>query len=53
MEALLLNSSAVYLKWKAPPIGSINGELYYGTFNLLNTKGMRGNHTIFGQTFLV
>ncbi|XP_039438297.1 roundabout homolog 1-like [Culex pipiens pallens] len=27
MEALLLNSSAVYLKWKAPPIGSINGIL--------------------------
>jgi roundabout axon guidance receptor 2 len=28
MEALLLNSSAVYLKWKPPPPPSLNGELY-------------------------
>ncbi|XP_053694709.1 roundabout homolog 2-like [Sabethes cyaneus] len=27
MEALLLNSSAVYLKWKPPPVGLINGIL--------------------------
>ncbi|XP_017779300.1 PREDICTED: protein sax-3-like, partial [Nicrophorus vespilloides] len=27
MEALLLNSTAVYLKWKSPPLGSLNGEL--------------------------
>lgn len=27
MEALLLNSSAVFLKWKSPPMGSLNGEL--------------------------
>ncbi|XP_058450921.1 roundabout homolog 2-like [Malaya genurostris] len=27
MEALLLNSSAVYLKWKSPPANSINGIL--------------------------
>lgn len=26
MEALLLNSSAVYLKWKAPPEESHNGK---------------------------
>jgi roundabout axon guidance receptor 2 len=28
MEALLLNSTAVYLKWKPPPPPSLNGELY-------------------------
>lgn len=27
MEALLLNSTAVYLKWKSPPQVSLNGEL--------------------------
>lgn len=27
MEALLLNSTAVYLKWKAPPLHTLNGEL--------------------------
>lgn len=27
MEALLLNSTAVYLKWRAPPSVAINGEL--------------------------
>lgn len=27
MEALLLNSSAVFLKWKPPPPGTLNGEL--------------------------
>lgn len=27
MEALLLNSTAVYLKWKSPPLSSLNGEL--------------------------
>ncbi|XP_055637458.1 roundabout homolog 2-like [Toxorhynchites rutilus septentrionalis] len=27
MEALLLNSSAVYLKWRSPPAGAINGVL--------------------------
>lgn len=27
MEALLLNSTAVYLKWKSPPAIALNGEL--------------------------
>lgn len=27
MEALLLNSTAVFLKWKSPPPVSLNGEL--------------------------
>lgn len=27
MEALLLNSTTVYLKWKSPPAISLNGEL--------------------------
>lgn len=27
MEALLLNSTTVYLKWKSPPPISLNGEL--------------------------
>lgn len=27
MEALLLNSTAVYLKWKSPPLPSLNGDL--------------------------
>lgn len=27
MEALLLNSTAVYLKWKPPPPITLNGEL--------------------------
>lgn len=27
MEALLLNSTAVFLKWQAPAIGSLNGDL--------------------------
>ncbi|XP_031355084.1 roundabout homolog 1-like [Photinus pyralis] len=27
MEALLLNSTAVYLKWRCPPLASLNGEL--------------------------
>ncbi|XP_060521522.1 roundabout homolog 2-like [Cylas formicarius] len=27
MEALLLNATAVYLKWKMPPPASVNGEL--------------------------
>lgn len=28
MEALLLNSTAVFLKWKSPPPISLNGELH-------------------------
>lgn len=27
MEALLLNSTAVFLKWKSPPLSTLNGEL--------------------------
>lgn len=27
MEALLLNSTAVFLKWKAPTLETLNGEL--------------------------
>ncbi|KRT83579.1 Immunoglobulin, partial [Oryctes borbonicus] len=27
MEAMLINSTTVYLKWKAPPLSSLNGEL--------------------------
>lgn len=27
MEALLLNSTSVYLKWKSPTLPSLNGEL--------------------------
>lgn len=27
MEALLLNSTAVFLKWKSPPPNALNGEL--------------------------
>lgn len=33
MEALLLNSSAVYLKWKPPPIESHHGEFEKKTFS--------------------
>uniref|UniRef100_A0A182N8T3 Roundabout n=1 Tax=Anopheles dirus TaxID=7168 RepID=A0A182N8T3_9DIPT len=33
MEALLLNSSAVYLKWKAPPAAAQNGVLR--TYNII------------------
>ncbi|XP_021701765.1 roundabout homolog 1 [Aedes aegypti] len=44
MEALLLNSSAVYLKWKAPPLGSINGILQ--TYHVI-VRGvdLRSNYT--------
>lgn len=34
MEALLLNSSAVYLKWKPPPIESHHGALVQNNFML-------------------
>lgn len=27
MEAVLLNNTAVYLKWKSPPNGTVNGKL--------------------------
>ncbi|XP_055539086.1 roundabout homolog 2-like [Wyeomyia smithii] len=44
MEALLLNSSAVYLKWKPPPAGSINGILQ--TYHVI-VRGLdvRSNYT--------
>ncbi|XP_065081068.1 roundabout homolog 2-like [Ochlerotatus camptorhynchus] len=44
MEALLLNSSAVYLKWKSPPFGSINGMLQ--TYQVI-VRGLdlRSNYT--------
>lgn len=37
MEALLLNSSAVYLKWKQPALQAHNGKFYLSTLhNIMN-----------------
>jgi roundabout, axon guidance receptor 2 len=55
MEATLMNTSAVYLKWQAPPADSINGALrnYHVIvrgFDMYNLSRVLTNMTVDGDS---